>query len=76
MELTPARLERIRQILEEELRQAYADVLQRGVSLEAADAAIADRRRALEALAQRFVVDDPQNAVHDAGDGGGVGQPR
>jgi hypothetical protein len=76
MDLTPARLELIRHVLEEELRKAYGDALDHGVSPEAADEAIADRRRALEALAQRFVANDPENAVHDAGEGDGVGQQR
>jgi hypothetical protein len=75
MDLTPARLELIRHILEEELRTAYGDALDRGVSPEIADQAIAERRRALEALAQRFVANDPENAVHDPGQGDGVGQP-
>jgi hypothetical protein len=76
MDLTPARLELIRHVLEEELRKAYGDALDRGVSPAAADEAIADRRRALEALAQRFVANDPENAVYDAGEGEGVGQQR
>ncbi|GIF23104.1 hypothetical protein Ate02nite_58340 [Paractinoplanes tereljensis] len=76
MELTPARLELIRQVLEEELRKAYADALDRGVSPEVADASIADRRRAIEALAQRFVANDAEDAVHYAAEGDGVSQQR
>jgi hypothetical protein len=76
MDLTPGRLDLIRQVLEEELRKAYRDALDRGVSAAAADDAIADRRRALEALALRFVADDPQDAVDDAGESDGVGQKR
>jgi hypothetical protein len=76
MDLTPERMELIRQVLEEELRKAYRDALDRGMSTAAADEAIADRRRALEELALRFAADDPQDAVDDAGEGGGVGQER
>jgi hypothetical protein len=76
MDLTPARLALIQHLLEEELRRAYRDALDRGVPPEGVDEAIADRLRALEVLAQRFVANDPQHAVHDAGEGGGVDRQR
>jgi|tagenome__1003787_1003787.scaffolds.fasta_scaffold20532900_2 hypothetical protein len=76
MELTPAQVEQIRQVLEEELRKAYRDALDRGASTAAADKAIADRRRALEELALRFAADDPHDAVDDSGESNGVGQER
>jgi outer membrane protein TolC len=76
MELTRAQLEQIRQVLEEELRKAYGDALDRGESPAAVQEAIAGRRRALEVLAQRFAANDPEHAVHDADEGDGVGQHR
>ena len=76
MELTPARLEQIRQLIEEELQKVYRDALDDGVSPVTLRAAIADRRRDLEALTRQLVADDPQNAVDEAGHGGGVGQQR
>lgn len=45
MDLTPARLGLIRQVLEEELRKAYGGALDRGMSPEATDEAIAGRWR-------------------------------
>jgi len=76
MGLTPGRLDLIRQVLEDELRKAYRDALDGGMSTAAMDDAIADRRRALEALAVRFAADDPEDAVDDAGEGDGIGQKR
>jgi hypothetical protein len=76
MELTPGQLEMILELLEEELRRARRDALDDGASPAAVDAAIADRSRILTALTRRFVADDPEDAVDDAGEGGGVGQQR
>lgn len=74
MDLPPERLEQIRQILEEELRRAYQDALDRGVPAATADEVIADRHRALEELALRFTADRPEHPLDDPVEGGGVGQ--
>jgi len=58
MSLTPGRLDLIRQALEDELRKACRDALDRGVPPAAVEAAIADRRRALA----------PQHPADDVGD--------
>ncbi|GIE85420.1 hypothetical protein [Actinoplanes regularis] len=74
--LPPERLELIRQVLEEELRKAYGDALDRGVPATAVEDVIADRARVLGALALRFAADDPEHPVDDAGEGDGVVQKR
>jgi len=75
MELTPDQRDRIRLLLEQELRDACRSAIGRGAQpAEVADL-VAERRRALEDLAIGFA-DDPQHPVDDPGEGGGVGQQR
>jgi hypothetical protein len=50
MDLTPAQRDRIRQLLEEELREAYRCAVQDGASPAAVGEALTDRRQALEEL--------------------------
>ena len=75
MELTPAQRDRIRLLLEQELRDAYRSARGRGLRPNELADLVADRRRALEELATGFT-DDPQHPVDDPGEGGGVGQQR
>jgi hypothetical protein len=50
MDLTPAQRDRIRQLLEEELREAYRSAVEGGASPAAVGEALSDRRQALEEL--------------------------
>jgi hypothetical protein len=49
MDLTPGQRDRIRQLLEDELREAYHHAIDRGASHAAVERDVAGRRRALEA---------------------------
>ena len=75
MELTPDQQERIRRLLEEELRAAYRSAVDSGNAPAAVDALIADRRRALEKLAAGLP-DDRQDPLDDPGQGGGIADQR
>lgn len=74
MDLTPGQRQKIRRLLEEELRDAV------GTALEHDDAAavvelLADRRRAL----QQSILEpahDPQHPLDQDGEGGGVAEQR
>jgi hypothetical protein len=74
MDLSAGQRERIRELLEEELRAAYRRAVDGGLPPKAVEADVADRRRALEALARGFVAHDPEHPLHETGQGGGVGQ--
>jgi hypothetical protein len=76
MDLTPGQRDRIRQLIEDELREAYRHAIDRGASLTAVDEDVAAHRRTLEPLARRFVADDAEDPVDKAGDGGWICQQR
>jgi hypothetical protein len=76
MDLTTGQRDRIRQLIEGELREAYRRAIDRGASPAVVDEDVAGRRRALEALTRRFVADDVEDLLDEAGEGGGVGQQR
>ncbi|MEV6344082.1 hypothetical protein [Actinoplanes sp. NPDC051851] len=75
MELTPEQSERLRRLLEDELRSAYQAARERGVPAAALDADLAGRRSLLEELAGG-VADDPQDAEGQEVPRGGVGEQR
>ena len=75
MELTPEQRERIRLVLEEELRCAYRTALGRGADPGEVAELVAARRHALRELAAGFP-DDPQHPADDAGEGSGVREQR
>jgi hypothetical protein len=76
MDLAPGQRDRLRQLLEDELREAYRKAIDRGASPAAVDEDVASRRRALEALTRRFVADDVQDPVDEPSEGGGVAEQR
>jgi len=75
MELTPEQRERIRLLLEEELRDACRSAIDLGADPADVAGVVADRRRALQELTAGLA-DDPQDPLDDAGEGAGVGEQR
>ncbi len=75
MDLTPAQRDRIRRLLEDELRDAYRSAVESGASPAAIGELLTDRRQALEELT-RAVEDDPEDPIDDAEAGGGVTEQR
>ncbi|GIE35190.1 hypothetical protein Ait01nite_082350 [Actinoplanes italicus] len=70
MDLTLEQRDRIRRLLEDELREAYRHAIDRGASRAVVEQDAAGRRRALEAPARRI-------AAEDRGDeGSGFGRER
>lgn len=76
MDLTPGQRDRIRQLLEDELREAYGRAIDGGVPRAAVEQDVAGRRRALEQSARRPATDDVEDPVHETGQGSGIGQQR
>ena len=72
MDLTPAQRDRIRRLLEEELQAA----LGRAVTPADLEEAVADRRRALEALTRRYVAHDVQDLGDEDESRGGIPEQR
>jgi hypothetical protein len=75
MKLNAEQRDRIRRLLEEELRAAFRSAAARGARPADVAALVADRRRRLAAL-RPDLADDAQHPADDAGDGGGVGEQR
>lgn len=74
MELTPGQQEKIRDLLEEALREAGRAIRERHGAA-AVSELVADRRRALERLSPG-AAHDPQHPLDQGGEGGGVGEQR
>ncbi|MBU2670315.1 hypothetical protein KOI35_43115 [Actinoplanes bogorensis] len=70
MELTPGQQDQLQRLLEDELRQALRDALERTDAAAVGDL-VADRRRALEALAGG-PVHDRQDPLDQGGEGDAV----
>jgi hypothetical protein len=69
MELTPEQREKIRRLLEDELRSALS-----GTDAATADEILADRRHALEQLVR--AAHDPHDLIGEEREGGRVGEDR